>query len=107
MTFVTLLILGLASWRVANFLVMEDGPYDISGKFRHFIGVRYAEHNAIPFGTNIVAQAFTCVWCLSFWVSLLMVLIYYFMGDFLIMQGVALILALSTIVILLDSLIND
>ena len=106
MTLVTLLILGLAAWRIASFLVVEDGPRDISGKFRYFIGVRHSEKDAVPYGTNIAAQAFTCVWCLSFWISLFVVFIYYFMGGFLIIQGVALILALNTIVILLDSLIN-
>lgn len=61
-------VLSLAVWRISALLVIEDGPFDIFARFRRFIGVRYRENNT-AYGTNVIAQLFTCVWCLSIWVG--------------------------------------
>lgn len=63
------IVLALACWRIVSLLVNEDGPFDIFVKFRYFIGVRYDERS-IPHGKNVVAGAFSCVWCASVWVGL-------------------------------------
>lgn len=68
-----LVVLSLATWRITNLLVHEDGPGDIFVKLRSFIGVRFDEHSN-RYGTNMVAQAFTCVWCLSIWIAAIMTL---------------------------------
>lgn len=62
-------LLVLATWRISSLFVKEDGPGDILAKFRHLIGVYYDEFSVAQ-GRNIVAKAFTCVWCFSFWVGL-------------------------------------
>lgn len=63
------ILLVLAVWRVTSLFYREDGPFDIFVKFRKFIGVYYDEYSQ-PQGKNIVAQAFTCFWCLSMWIAL-------------------------------------
>jgi hypothetical protein len=69
------LVLSLAAWRITNLLVYEDGPWDIFGKIRDLIGVKYTS-TSDPYGTNVIATAFTCLWCLSPWIGLLMMLSY-------------------------------
>lgn len=61
-------VLSLASWRITSLLVNEAGPFDIFAKFRHFIGVYYDEYSHVK-GKNVIAKAFTCIWCLGFWIS--------------------------------------
>jgi hypothetical protein len=60
----------LAAWRVTSLLVREDGPFDLLARFRYLIGVRYNELSE-PYGTNVVASAFACTWCLSVWIGFL------------------------------------
>lgn len=69
MNLVEFVIFGFAVWRLSSLLVREDGPFDILAKFRHKIGVYYDERSK-PQGKNVIAKAFTCVWCLSVWVAL-------------------------------------
>jgi hypothetical protein len=63
------ILLALATWRVTSLFVSEAGPFEVFAKLRHKIGVRYDERS-IPYGTNVVANAFSCIWCLSFWTSI-------------------------------------
>lgn len=63
-------VLSLASWRITSLLVNEGGPFDIFARFRGFIGVYYDEYSNVH-GKNVFAKAFTCVWCLGFWISLM------------------------------------
>ena len=64
----TLAISILAVWRISNLLVNEQGPGDVLGLLRDRIGVAYDEHSR-AYGKNILASAFTCIWCLSVWVG--------------------------------------
>lgn len=61
-------LLGLGTWRLTSLLVEEDGPWDIFARLRHRVGVRYSE-NSQPFGKNVIAEAFTCMWCASVWTA--------------------------------------
>ncbi len=63
-----LLIAALATWRLTTLLVNEDGPLDMLVKFRSFIGIEW-DAQSEPYGTNFIAEAFTCVWCLSIWIG--------------------------------------
>lgn len=63
-----LIELSLACWRLSSLLVREDGPFDVFGKLRYTVGVRYNERN-IPYGTNFLSDLLTCIWCASIWVS--------------------------------------
>jgi len=66
---VSLLMLVLACWRLTSLLVEENGPFDIFAKFRHLIGIRNIEGSKTPYGTNVVAEMMSCLWCCSMWVG--------------------------------------
>lgn len=72
---VELFILGMGTWRLTSLIVNEDGPFYIFERFRHFIGVRYTETNE-PFGTNVIAEGLSCIWCASVWFGFLTLLFY-------------------------------
>jgi hypothetical protein len=61
-----LLVLGLATWRVTSLLVEEGGPWNLLGRLRHRLGVRYDEASR-AYGLNVLSEALTCAWCLSLW----------------------------------------
>lgn len=65
---VAIISLPLAVWRTSSILIAEDGPYDLIAKFRALVGVRYDERS-VAYGTNTLAILFTCIWCMSIWVS--------------------------------------
>lgn len=71
---VSIIALPFAVWRLSSLFVSESGPFNIMDRFRHFIGIRYNEYNQV-YGTNTFADLFTCVWCMSVWVSAFLVII--------------------------------
>jgi len=95
------LILALATWRITSLLVNEYGPFNLLERLRYRLGVRYDE-DLHRIGTNIVAEAFTCVWCLSVWVGLILSIIFYIMPVFSI--WIFLPFALSAVAIVIDRL---
>jgi hypothetical protein len=62
-----ILILILATWRISSLLATEPGPWDVFGKLRTLVGVRY--DGGSPYGTNVVGKAIVCVWCNSLYIG--------------------------------------
>lgn len=58
-------------------LVKEDGPMDVLASFRSLLGIFYDGQGKAQ-GTNVIAEAFTCVWCLSVWIGIILTVLYYF-----------------------------
>lgn len=59
-----LIVISLASWRLASLLVQEDGPNDIFAKLRAAV---------MPEGeVSSLALVFTCVWCMSVWTAMVL-----------------------------------
>lgn len=81
MDIVTLLILIGATWRLSSLLADESGPFDIFTRLRYLVGVRFDE-NSQPYGENVFAKAFTCVWCISIWMGTVLVIIYSLVPTF-------------------------
>lgn len=50
----TLIVLGLASWRLASLLVQEAGPWDVLARLR---------------AVNDLGGALSCLWCASVWTA--------------------------------------
>lgn len=76
---IELLETALAAWRLAHMLVSEDGPLAIFSRLRHAAGVRSVvgrDHTGKPVARRValtpVAEALTCVWCLSVWTAALL-----------------------------------
>lgn len=80
MTLVNFIVLALATWRISSILVYEEGPFDICARFRNAIGVKYDSH-AHTYGENMLANLFTCLWCLSIWVGIAIAAFYVLVGD--------------------------
>ena len=96
------LILALATWRISSMLTDELGPWDLLIKFRHLIGVRFDEHSE-TYGTNVIAEAFTCVWCMSFWIGLAWTVAFYYNPH---SVRLALPFALSAGAIIIEEVVN-
>lgn len=71
-----LVILVLATWRIASLLAQEDGPFDLFERLRVLAGTRYNQQSE-PVGLTPLAQGLLCVWCTSVWVGALMTLAYW------------------------------
>lgn len=79
----TLVISGLAGWRLAYMLVNESGPFDVFGRLRYLAGIRQIvvhgpDGQAISAGytaTNTLAEGLMCVWCVSVWTAVFCALI--------------------------------
>ena len=81
MTALDFVILALAAWRLAYMLVNEDGPGAIFSRLRYRLGVRSVvtrgndgQPEASKVATNWLAEGLTCVWCVSIWTALLLLL---------------------------------
>lgn len=76
-----LLVIGLATYRIALLLVEEAGPFEVFGKLRHAVGVRY-DAKSEQYATNELAKLFLCVWCMSIWVGVIITILLYFFPEF-------------------------
>lgn len=99
---VSLLILALASFNIANLLTREGG-FTLKGEpvlfvFRRWVGVRYNEYNDM-YGETFFGELFSCIFCMSRWTSAFVMVGYWLGGDMFV--WVLSPLALSTVVILL------
>lgn len=70
------LILALATWRISSLIVNEDGPGDIFTRLRVLAGVRYDGETFQQTADNVIAGAFMCIWCMSIWVGLILMIAY-------------------------------
>lgn len=95
----TLIVAALAVLRISYMLVAEEGPFLIFVRWRKRIGVRYDEHSQ-QYATNEFAKLFTCVYCLSLWVSLVFVIAYWLVPD--VVFWVSLPFAMSGFAIILE-----
>ncbi len=98
---VELLILGLASWRIANLLARESGPWAIFHHLRLLVGVRY-ENGHLADDMGMIANGITCIFCNSVWVGAALVGLRLALP--LVAEVFAFVMALSMISILVDRL---
>jgi len=70
-----LLVLVLATWRISSLFVNEDGPFGMFAKWRNLFGVRYDEQSQ-PYGTSVLGELFSCIFCFSIWVGLILMIAY-------------------------------
>lgn len=85
-----LVIIGLASWRVAALISYEDGPFDVFARFRWAIGMRPRREY------NTLAKMVQCVWCLGVWVAPLMFGLWY------VHWAIPMVLAIAAVVPIVD-----
>lgn len=65
----TFIIIALATYRLTLLISKESGPFDIMGKFRTWVGVRYDQYsNPVP--TGQISEMVLCPYCLSVWMGI-------------------------------------
>lgn len=66
----SLIVLGLATWRLSSLLVWEDGPFHLFARIRELAGIKHDEDGK-PFmiPDRFWATLLSCVWCASVWVA--------------------------------------
>lgn len=89
-------IVGMATWRISNLFVKENGPWRIFEKLRTKSG-----HKELLTGGTLVpdtnlAQALDCVWCFSVWATVPIWFLYILSPD------VVFILAAMSMAVLID-----
>lgn len=103
MDFLTLLILALATWRVAAMFVKEDGPGLIFRKVRALAGIGHdMEGKVFMVPDTFLAGLLSCVWCASVWVGAGWVILWFFIPSQAVL--VASIFAVSAVAIAFDLL---
>lgn len=90
---------GLASYRIANMVVGEDGPWFIFDRIRKLLDAGIYNPYVGP-DRRWYIGIFECVWCCSVWTSLGFALIYIFI-DFQFALYIALPFAVSTVAIVI------
>lgn len=65
-----LLILGFATWRISNLLVLEKGPFNVFVRIRELAGIIHdTQGEPYQYPDNFLAELLSCVWCTSVWVG--------------------------------------
>lgn len=95
------LILALATWRITNLFVWERGPYDIFGRLRNLlriIRITLPDGKEINDSENELGKLFSCIWCLSPYIALVLFLI----NTTTVGHAIVTIFALSSVTIVVD-----
>lgn len=104
MNWLTILILGLATWRLSALLSKEAGPFHMFEKLREKMGIQHDSNGQVTIiPSNFFAELLSCVWCTSIWVGGFWVILY--LISPVTSLYIALPFALSTIAIIADHLL--
>jgi hypothetical protein len=95
-----LIVAAIATWRLSNLFVHEDGPLDVFRKLRDVLGAYILGDDDQPLTT--LGRLFSCVWCLSVWIGAALTAI-----SFSALWVLALPFALSAAAIWIDEYAND
>lgn len=73
-----LFVLSLATWRLSNLLVNEDGPFDLFAKVRAVFDIRVDPETKEFYllKPNVIGDMLLCIMCTSIWVAAAMTLAY-------------------------------
>lgn len=76
-TWIELVIFGLATWRVSSLIVNEEGPFDIFLRIRKLAGIVHDENGKpLMIPERFFSKLLSCVWCSSVWVGLFWTVVY-------------------------------
>lgn len=73
MSFTAIVTIGLAAFSITFLLRYVDGPLGVFAKIREIV----VDNNPVSF----FAELFSCFWCLGFWISCLMLLLYIYCPE--------------------------
>ncbi len=102
MEFLELLIMILATWRLASMFVSEDGPFDLFRRIRSLFGITHHDDGSVAnIPDRSLARLFSCLWCMSVWMA---AVVY---GLWLLCPVLVWILGLSTGAIIVERIRGD
>ena len=78
MSFLDVIIIGLASWRLASLLVNEEGPGLIFMRLRTLVGVVEGPGEQ---SSGFLPLVFSCIWCMSVWTTIAATIAWYFSHE--------------------------
>lgn len=95
----TLLLFGLATWRLTSLLVRERGPWNVFVRLRARAGISHDElGQPLEVPDNVLAGILSCTWCCSVWVAIPWAIFY--PGGWI--EKIAAALAISAVAIVVD-----
>lgn len=77
---------GLALSRLLRLFIVDDGPWKILEKFRLAIGINKI---GIPDENKMLANLFSCYWCLGIWISPIVFITYKFVPSIIYVLAIA------------------
>lgn len=82
MNLLDLIVACLALWRITSLFQSENGPFDIFYKFRELVGIHHDDDgNIAEIENRWLPRLISCVWCLSMFLALFYVPLWYFFRD--------------------------
>lgn len=71
-----MIVMALATWRIATMLHDERGPASLFIFMRSLVGIGHDDNgNPFSYPSNVVADALACPACLSVWVGFMVALL--------------------------------
>lgn len=96
-----IIILSLATWRLAVMFAKETGPFHIFEKLRIWSGIQHDQDgNVLVVPNKFFAELLSCVWCASVWCAFFWTVLYLTFPA--ITPWLGLTFALSALAILID-----
>lgn len=95
MDLVTVVICGLAGWRIASLFLFEEGPFSVFEKIRRLVGVKPGPIE------GFLPTLFTCIYCFSLWAALGAYLIW------LVEPMIIIPIAVASTVLIVDKLVRE
>lgn len=74
MTYLDVIVGGVATWRLTRMLLMENGPYRVFRRLRELSGVVYVDDESLEV-SSFKYEITMCMWCMSVWVGLALTLL--------------------------------
>ena len=87
MSLLDLAVLGLATYRLARLITVDEGPAQVFFRLRYWMGVYDLGENGQP--ASAWGRAFECPHCIGVYVAIVLWLIYPFAWGPIIVQGFA------------------
>jgi hypothetical protein len=101
-TWLDFTILALATYRISSLLSEETGPFRMFSQLRVWMGEK-TNAEGDRYGTNVISKALVCLWCVSVWVGIGLVFLYYIYPT---VVWYMLPLALSAVAVIIESRIE-
>lgn len=66
---VDLIVISLATWRLAALLIYEEGPWHLMTRLRERFGIIHEDDEPVGWPTSMPGSIFKCMSCMGLWVA--------------------------------------